>query len=168
VLSSWFQVVSWCPAGANFPDPRAPCRNRPATIGTTLRGAMDAIIVPCTKKKVWDASPNAGPVPAREAYTGPAFLTWRAFAEDSGSPWFILSTKYGLVEPLVAISNYNIPISEAEADPEFLERLRTQIAEFQIDLSDRVLVLDLERFEVLMRQAMGPASGKVSLHKILF
>ena len=129
---------------------------------------MDAIIVPCTKRKVWDASPNAGPVPARDAYTGPAFMTWRAFAEDSGSPWFVLSTKYGLIEPQVTISNYNIPISEAEADPEFLERLRAQVAELQIDACEHVLVLDLERFHALMQQAMGPAAGKVGLHKILF
>ncbi len=129
---------------------------------------MDAIIVPCTKRKVWDASPNAGPVAARDAYTGPAFMTWRAFAEDAGSPWFILSTKYGLVEPQFAISDYSIPISEAEADPDFLERLRGQIAELGLDGCEHVLVLDLERFEALMRQAMGAAAAKVSLHKILF
>lgn len=130
--------------------------------------AMDAIIVPCTKNKVWDARPNAGPMQARDAYTGPAFMTWRAYAEDSGSPWFILSTKYGLIEPHLTISNYNTPMSEAEADPDFLERLRTQIAEFQLDLCDRVLVLDLERYQALMQQAMGTASEKVALHKILF
>ncbi len=129
---------------------------------------MDAIVIPCTKRKIWDVSPNAGPVAARDAYTGPAFMTWRAFAEDSGSPWFILSTKYGLIEPQVAISNYNIPISEAEADPEFLERLRAQIAELGVAACERVMVLDLERFEALMRLAMGAAAGKITLHKILF
>jgi hypothetical protein len=71
---------------------------------------MVAIIVPCTKQKVWDKSPNTGPVQARDAYLGPAFRTWRAYAEDSGSPWFILSTKYGLIEPDVSSSNYNVPI----------------------------------------------------------
>ncbi len=129
---------------------------------------MDAIVIPCTKRKIWDASPNTGPVAARDAYTGPAFMTWRAFAEDSGSPWFILSTKYGLIEPQVAISNYNIPISEAETDPEFLERLRAQIKELGVAACEHVLVLDLERFEALMRHAMGAAAGKVTLHKILF
>ena len=129
---------------------------------------MDAIIVPCTKQKVWDRSPNAGPVQARDAYVGPAFRTWRAYAEDSGSPWFILSTKYGLITPDLPISNYNVPISEAEADPDFLERLKAQIAESALDQCDRILVLDLERFLGLMQQAMESASAKLALHKILF
>jgi hypothetical protein len=129
---------------------------------------MDAIIVPCTKQKVWDKSPNAGPVQARDAYLGPAFRTWRAYAEDSGSPWFILSTKYGLITPDVSISNYNIAISEAEADPVFMERLQLQIRELELDRCDRIRVLDLERFAGLIEQAMGSSAAKVEIHKILF
>lgn len=129
---------------------------------------MDAIIVPCTKQKVWDRSPNAGPMQARDAYVGPAFRTWRAYAEDSGSAWFVLSTKYGLIAPDLPISNYNVPISEAEADPEYLQRLQAQIREAALDQCERILVLDLERFLALVQQAMGAAPAKVELHKILF
>jgi hypothetical protein len=129
---------------------------------------MDAIIVPCTKQKIWDTRPNAGPVQARDAYVGPAFRTWRAYAEDSGSPWFVLSTKYGLITPDLPISNYNVPISEAEADPDFLERLKAQIAEAALDQCDCIRVLDLERFLALMQQAMASDSAKLELHKILF
>lgn len=129
---------------------------------------MNAIIVPCTKRKVWDAAPNAGPVQARDAYTGPAFMTWRAFAEDSGQPWFILSTKYGLIAPDVTITNYAVPISEAEADPSFARLLREQIGELQLDRCDEILVLDLERFQALIQAALGKAPTKVALHKILF
>jgi Family of unknown function (DUF6884) len=129
---------------------------------------MNAIIVPCTKRKVWDTTPNAGPVQARDAYAGPAFMTWRAFAEDSARPWFILSTKYGLIRPDLAITNYSVPISEAEADPAFVELLSRQVAELQLDRCDEVLVLDLERFQALVRKALGAAPTKVALHKILF
>jgi len=129
---------------------------------------MDAIVVPCTKQKVWDESPNTGPVQARDAYVGPAFRTWRAYAEDSGSPWFILSTKYGLIVPDDSISNYSVAISEAEADPVFMERLQSQIRELGLDRCERIRVLDLERFAVLIQQAMGSSSVKVDTHKILF
>jgi hypothetical protein len=129
---------------------------------------MDTIIVPGTKQKVWDARPNVGPVQARDAYTGPAFMTWRAFAEDSGAPWYILSTKYGFISPLLAISNYNVPISAAEADPAFRETLRAQVREFRLDRCDRILVVDLSRFEALVRHALGDSPTPVGLHRILF
>jgi hypothetical protein len=129
---------------------------------------MDAIIVPSTRQKVWDKSPNAGPVQARYAYVGPAFATWRACAEDSGLSWFILSTKYGLIAPDIPISNYNVPVSEAEADPVFMELLRSQVREFGLDQCERIQVLDLERFAGLMQQALGSSSVQVITHKILF
>jgi hypothetical protein len=44
---------------------------------------MDAIIVPCTQEKIWDDRPDAGPTEAKDAYTKPAFLTWRRYAEAS-------------------------------------------------------------------------------------
>ena len=129
---------------------------------------MDAVIVPCTKQKVWDTRPNVGPVQARNAYTGPAFMTWRAFAEDSGSPWYILSTKYGLISPFLPITNYSVPISEAEADPAFLDTLRGQIREYQLDRCDRIWVLDWNRFQAMVQQALGASPTPVELHKILF
>jgi len=144
-----------------------PGRRQHAGAGSKPR-AMDAIIVPCTKQKVWDKDPNTGPVQARDAYVGPAFRTWRAYAEDSGLPWFILSTKYGLIAPDVTISNYNVPISEAEADPAFMECLRTQVRELELDQCREIRVLDLERFAGLVRQAMESSSAKVGIHKILF
>ena len=137
-------------------------------MGTNTRPASDAIIVPCTKQKVWEARPNAGPVQARDAYTSPAFLTWRAFADDSGSPWYILSTKYGLVSPLTPITNYSVPISEAETDPAFLDMLRGQVREYQLDRCNRILVLDLGRFQALVQRAMGASPALVGLHRILF
>jgi hypothetical protein len=144
------------PGGRQHPGPRI----HPRT--------MDAIIVPSTKQKVWDKTPNTGPVQARYAYVGPAFTTWRAYAEDSGCPWFILSTKYGLIAPGLSINNYSVPISAAEADPAFIERLRTQIRELKLDLCREIQVLDLERFAGLIRQAMGSSMVEVQTYKILF
>jgi hypothetical protein len=89
---------------------------------------MDAIIVPCTQEKIWDTCPSAGVVAAKEAYTKPAFLAWRAYAEQAGCPWFILSTKYGLIRPDQPIENYNVPVSRAAViDVNYFCRLATII-----------------------------------------
>ncbi len=129
---------------------------------------MEAIIVPSTRQKVWDTHHNAGPTQARDAYTGSAFARWRAFAEASGSPWFILSTKYGLLTPDQPIANYSVTISEAESDPAFVALLREQIKVHSLDRCRRVSVLDWERFQALIRQALGEAETEVDLHKILY
>ncbi len=31
------------------------------------------VIVPCGLSKIWDKNPNAGPMPAKDAYTGSPF-----------------------------------------------------------------------------------------------
>jgi hypothetical protein len=129
---------------------------------------MDAIIVPCTRQKIWDTSPNAGPTQARDAYTGSAFRRWRAYAEDTGLPWFILSTKYGLTPPDLPITNYNVTISEAESDPTFQQTLRSQVRDLRIDECEQVRVLDWERFQALVQQALGAARTRVVLHRILY
>ena len=129
---------------------------------------MEAIIVPCTRQKVWDARPNAGPTQARDAYTGSAFMRWRAYAEDSGWPWFILSTKYGLTPPDLPITNYNVTISEAESDPLFLQTLKIQVRSLGVDECNRVLVLDWERFQTLIEQALTGGRTRVVLHRILY
>ena len=129
---------------------------------------MEAIIVPSTRQKVWDTEPLRGPTQARDAYTGPAFRAWRAFAEAADCPWYILSTKYGFVLPEWAITNYSVPISEAEADSEFVAELKTQARAFGLDRCTSVVVLDLERFETLVRRAVGQPGPPVRLHKILY
>jgi hypothetical protein len=129
---------------------------------------MDAIIVPCTQQKVWSADPNAPPTPARDAYTAAAFKTWRAFAESSGVPWFVLSTKYGLVTPDQPISNYHVPISEAESDPDFLDTLRAQFREYGLGEFQSLVVLDWERFQEILKKVAAGSSAKVQLRKILY
>lgn len=129
---------------------------------------METIIVPCTRQKIWDTHPNAGPTQARDAYIGFPFRRWRAFAEDSGSPWFILSTKYGFTPPEWPISNYSVPISEAESDSAFLATLRSQARELGFDTCEVLRVLDWERFLRLVQLALGAARTSVVLHKILY
>jgi hypothetical protein len=128
---------------------------------------MDAVIVPCTQEKVWDTNPSGGAVAAQDAYTKPAFLKWRRFAEQSGAVWFILSTKYGLLRPDQRIEKYNVPISSAIGDVALLTRLKKQGVEFDLRQFDRVILLDWERFEPLVRAAL-PDQKQYELKRLLY
>src|SRR5574341_1231125 len=127
---------------------------------------MDAIVVPCTQEKIWDDKPDAGAVEAKDAYTKPAFLTWRRYAEAAGSPWFILSTKYGLIRPDTRIERYNVPVSRAAADENFLRRLGEQGRELGLHAFDRIVLLDWEKFEPLVRAAVPNPNVKCVLRKL--
>jgi len=129
---------------------------------------MEVIIVPCTQEKVWDSRPNLGAVPAKDAYTKSAFRAWRSYAEQSGSPWFILSTKYGLLRPDQRIEKCNVPVSAAVRDPGLLSRLDKQGQEFGLGSADQVVLLDWERFQPLVRAATRSLSVKCVLRKIRY
>lgn len=128
---------------------------------------MEAIIVPCTREKVWDSQPELAAVAAKDAYTRAEFVKWRKYAEQSGVPWFILSTKYGLLEPNREIERYNVPLSAAAADATFLNRLGEQARQLGLDKFDRLVLLDWEKFEPLVRAAAGSSGVKCVLRKVL-
>lgn len=66
----------------------------------------DAIVlVSCVKSKL----PHAAP--ARELYTSAWFRKVRRIVEASGSPWFVLSSLYGLVAPNTKIAPYNYTLN---------------------------------------------------------
>lgn len=129
---------------------------------------MDAIIVPCTQEKIWDDARHAGAgaVAAKDAYTKPVFKDWRAYAEESGSPWFILSTKYGLIRPDQPIERYNVPISAAVRNAELHQLLARQGRELGLKDAERVILLDWERFQPLVKAALGDANVRCVLRKI--
>jgi hypothetical protein len=115
---------------------------------------MDTIIIPCTKEKIWDNNPKLGAVAAKDAYTKPVFLKWREYAEQSDCPWLILSTKYGLIKPDKLIKQYNIPIFEIEDNEEFLGLLKQQASRLNLQQYQRIIVLDWEALERLLRRAI--------------
>ena len=129
---------------------------------------MDAIIVPCTQEKVWDSQPNLGKVPARDAYTKSVFRAWRAHAEGSGLPWFILSTKYGLISPEQPIEKYNVPISAAVGSAALCSLLERQGRQLKLGSYDRIVLLDWERFKPLVRAAVGDSSTKCVLRRVKY
>jgi hypothetical protein len=129
---------------------------------------MEAIIVPCTQEKIWDTQPRAGAVPAKDAYTKPAFRAWRVYAEQSGCPWFILSTKYGLLHPDQPIEPYDIRTSAAQNDPVLLSLLHRQGRELNLAQYEQIVLLDWERFEPLIRAAVPDRSVRCVLRRLQY
>ena len=129
---------------------------------------MDCIIIPCTQEKIWDSQPTLGAVAAKDAYTKPVFRVWRSYAEQSGCPWYILSTKYGLLKPDQLIERYNIPISSAVRDAALSSRLETQGRDLGLGSFDRIVLLDWERFKPLVRAATRSLAVKCVLRRIRY
>ena len=67
----------------------------------------DILLVGCVKGKLeW-----ASRVAARKLYASPLWRSRRAYAEQAGRPWFILSAKYGLLHPEERIAWYDLDLS---------------------------------------------------------
>lgn len=60
----------------------------------------DIILVTCVKTK------RRNPCAAKDLYVSPLFVKQRAYAEESGVPWFILSAEHGLLVPDEWLSPY--------------------------------------------------------------
>jgi hypothetical protein len=72
--------------------------------------SADVVLVGCVKSKL------PGTAPARDLYTSPLFRRRRAYAEQSGRPWFILSSRWGLVAPDEPIAAYDLYLGDQTAD----------------------------------------------------
>ena len=63
--------------------------------------SQDVIIIGCSKKKLSRSAK------AKELYQGTLFKRGVALAEQDGRPWYILSGKYGLLDPDEIIDPYD-------------------------------------------------------------
>jgi len=81
------------------------------------------VIVACSKRKIWDVSDGAPRfVPARFAYRGRKFMKIVEWIEDcklemKGFKWFILSAKYGFIEPWHPICKYDVTFDDEMSGP---------------------------------------------------
>ena len=71
----------------------------------------DIMLVGCVKGKLeW-----ADLVAAKALYVSPLWRSRRIYAEQAGLPWYILSAKYGLLEPEERIAWYDLSLGELPA-----------------------------------------------------
>jgi hypothetical protein len=115
---------------------------------------MKAFVVPCVSQKVWDLKASPTSVAAKDAYVEGRFRKWRRYAEGSDLPWFILSTKYGLVRPEQNIENYNRGITDAVADRALRASLARQGVELGLAQFTELELLDYEKFQPLLEAAV--------------
>ncbi len=86
------------------------------------------LIVPCSRRKIWDSNPLQGPTPARDAYTSTYFRLCKSYAESRDLEWVILSAKYGLVLPDYLIeSNYDVSFKDSNKHSVPIERVIEQM-----------------------------------------
>jgi hypothetical protein len=69
--------------------------------GQPGRDAPDVVLVSCSSRK------TSRPAAAKDLYTSALFRRKRAYAEESGAPWFILSAEHALVAPDEWLSPYD-------------------------------------------------------------
>jgi hypothetical protein len=71
--------------------------------------AADIVLVTCVKSK------GTRPAAAKDLYTSALFRKERAYAENAGVPWFILSAEHGLVAPNEWLSPYERYLADTTA-----------------------------------------------------
>lgn len=67
--------------------------------------AQTIVLVACTKQKRLQAAP------ARDLYISEWFKRARAYAENFGDHWYILSARYGLLAPETIVAPYDLSIA---------------------------------------------------------
>jgi hypothetical protein len=77
-------------------------RTAPSLAPATATVRTDVVLVGCSSSK----APTARP--AADLFTGAAFTKARSHAERSGVPWFVLSAKFGLLDPAEVVAPYDV------------------------------------------------------------
>jgi len=121
-------------------------------------------ILPCSATKA--RTLEAGPMPARDAYTGQAFRLLRHKLERSKAKWCILSGFYGFLWPDTFIENYDVKMQPVNADTVwddcFGHITNRQYAKLMT--ADRVVVLGSKLYAdaagiLLGREVESPLAG---------
>ncbi len=111
-------------------------------------------IVPCGSKKVWAKFPQAGPMPARDVYTGPFARKCREYAETFyPSSWCILSAKHGFLFPDDVVPGpYEVTFNDRETNPIGKAELVIQASRMAMGNYDRIVILGGRNYVGLVKK----------------
>jgi len=128
--------------------------NQPNVKGDcSLRRKGTLIIVPCGAQKIWNRNPQAGKIPAKEAYTSQLFKVHREYAETFGTKWLILSARYGFTHPDQLIENYDFKFDRSDLDPKNWWRLGRMVEQaHSFSPCNRVVLLGGSLYREIMRR----------------
>ncbi|MGY1709091.1 DUF6884 domain-containing protein [Geodermatophilus sp. SYSU D00758] len=98
-----FPTSDWSPAGRGATAPVEPAPG-PASVSSTR-----VVLVGCSSSKASAARPAA------ELFTGAAFMKARDLARSSGAHWYVLSAKFGLLDPAEVVAPYDVYLPDQPA-----------------------------------------------------
>ena len=106
-------------------------------------------LVSCVKTKL----PH--PAPAKKLYTSDWFHKARTYVEASGQPWFILSAKYGMLDPDTIVDPYELTLKRMKAAErrEWAERVEARIG--TLPATRRFVVLAGDAYRSLLMPALA-------------
>jgi hypothetical protein len=107
---------------------------------------------------------GATPAPARELYQSDWFKKARIYAESIGSCWFILSAKYGLVQPDETIKPYDKTLNTMGVSErrDWSRHVQQQMDKWLPD-ADRIVVLAGERYRKFLMDYLGRRAATVDV-----
>ena len=108
----------------------------------TRGGGGTLAIIPCSKEKIWDVHPQAGPTPAGAVYISPFHEVTRRYAEQFADRWVILSALHGFLEAEDLVPEaYDVTFDRPE-DPVIGQgALMKQVEDKHLMRADRVIVV---------------------------
>ena len=99
-----FTTSDWSGGGNTTRQPE-----KPTPAPQVRAGTERIVLVGCSQSKAATAAT------ARELFTGPAFRKARDLAERSGESWYVLSAKFGLLDPGEVITPYDVYLPDRSA-----------------------------------------------------
>ena len=134
------------PARSNDPGSRVVQPHQ--VYGDTLPAA-DLCLVSCVKTKLRERAPG------KELYVSNWFCKARAVIEAAGWPWYILSAKYGLVDPDAVIEPYEKTLNAKSEQIEWSRKVMGALDSRLVDV-DSVVIFAGAKY----REFLAPALRK--------
>jgi len=136
--------------------------NTDHTLQISKEAGMKLVIIGCSKSKIWDKNPSAGPQKAGNVYVSPYFKAKRRFAESRGCDWMILSGKYGFVRPdFVIPRSYDATFNKLSTCPISVQELTRQVEEQGLGRYDEITVIGGAEYIKRIRGAFCGTRAKI-------
>jgi hypothetical protein len=120
-------------------------------------------IVPCSKQKVWDITPNKKSVRADEAYRSKFHRLSLEYVRQRVDFSLILSAKYGLLELGSPIPGpYDVSFNAPEGRPISFEAIRRQWFSLPIAPTAEVMVLCPSAYAKIIEMALCNGQHRIS------
>ena len=119
------------------------------------------VVVGCASRKVWNNLAIAPDQPAGQAYASPIFKKSRAYAEQLGCAWVILSAKYGFLQPEEMIRDYDETFNRHSPGLVDAPTLKRQVKKKGLDRYSEVLVLAGRSYVVRVRAAFEGTGARI-------